>query len=426
MRLVWRIALGTVVLTCFASSALAQTPLTWQALRDRFRATNPLLQAGAIGVDESRATEITAFLRPNPSWALTWDQIGNTQSGTPFSASNLITSFSYLHEREHQRELRRDSAEGATAIASSTQADLDRTLVFVLRSAFVQVLQAKAFRTLAETNLSNYDQVLTVSRDRFRSGDIAQIDLDRLELQRVTYESDVQTADVNLRSAKIQLLRLLNDQTTPIEQFDVDGPFDFTQPTLVLDDLHRIAFGDRPDLRAAQQAIDKAKIDHRLAVANGAANPIFNADAGFPSISQAFLSYQPPLRQYVGVSIGVPLRVFDRNQGEKLRTTLDVTRNERLADVARMQVFADVDTAYEAVQSTVALLLPYRNQYLAQATRVRDTVQFSYQRGGASLVDFLQAQQEYRSVQISYVNLTAAYLNAVNQLNEAVGQEVIP
>jgi outer membrane protein, heavy metal efflux system len=426
MRLVWRICLGIAVLTCVATSASAQTPLTWQTVRDRFRATNPLLQAGAIGVDESRATEITAFLRPNPLWSLTWDQIGNTQTGTPFSASNLITSFSYLHEREHQRDLRRDSAEAATAVAASTQSDLDRTLVFILRGAFVQVLQAKAFRTLAENSLSNYDQVLAVSRDRFRAGDIAQIDLDRLELQRVTYESDVQTADVNLRSAKIQLLRLLNDQTTPIDQFDVDGPFDFAQPALSLDDLHRIAFDDRPDLRAAQQAIDKAKADHRLAVANGAANPIFNLDAGFPAISQAFLSYQPPLREYVGVSVGVPLRVFDRNQGEKLRSMLDVTRNERLADVARMQVFADVDTAYEAVQSTVALLRPYRDQYLAQATRVRDTVQFSYQRGGVSLVDFLQAQQEYRSVQVSYVNLTAAYLNAVNQLNEAVGQEVIP
>jgi outer membrane protein, heavy metal efflux system len=213
MRLVWRIFLGIAVLTSMATSASAQTPLTWQTVRDRFRATNPLLQAGAIGVDESRAAEITAFLRPNPLWSLTWDQIGNTQSGTPFSASNLITSFSYLHEREHQRELRRDSAEAATAVAASTQGDLDRTLVFILRGAFVQVLQAKAFRTLAENSLSNYDQVLAVSRDRFRSGDIAQIDLDRLELQRVTYESDVQTADVNLRSAKLQLLRLLNDQT---------------------------------------------------------------------------------------------------------------------------------------------------------------------------------------------------------------------
>jgi outer membrane protein, heavy metal efflux system len=426
MRLVWRICLGIVVLTCFASSAIAQTPLTWQSLRDRFRATNPLLQAGAIGVEELRAAEITAFLRPNPLWSLTYDQVGNTQAGTPFSASNLVTDFSYLHERQHQRELRRDSAQAATTIASSTQGDLDRTLVYVLRAAFVQVLQAKAFRTLAENSLSNYDQVLAVSRDRFQSGDIAQIDLDRLDLQRVTYESDVQTADVNLRSAKIQLLRLLNDHTTPIDQFDVEGPFDFAAPVLSLDQLHGLALSGRPDLRAAQQSMDKARTDHQLALANGAANPTLSVDAGFPSISQAFLSYQPPLRQYVGVSVGVPLRVFDRNQGEKLRTMLDVTRNERLADAARMQVFADVDTAFEAVRSTVTLLRPYRDQYLAQATRVRDTVQFSYQRGGASLVDFLQAQQEYRSVQVSYVNLTAAYLNAVNQLNESVGQEVIP
>ena len=149
-------------------------------------------------------------------------------------------------------------------------------------------------------------------------------------------------------------------------------------------------------------------------------------DAGFPSISQAFLSYQPPLRQYVGVSVGVPLRIFDSNQGEKLRTEIEITRNARLADAARLQVFGDVDTAYATVMSTVALLQPYKDRYLDQATRVRDTVRFSYQRGATSLVEFLQSQQEYRTVQVSHVNLIAAFLNAVNQLNEAVGQEVIP
>jgi cobalt-zinc-cadmium efflux system outer membrane protein len=268
--------------------------------------------------------------------------------------------------------------------------------------------------------------MLSLSRDRLQAGDIAQIDLDRLQLQRVTYESDVQTAEVNLRTARIQLLRLLNDQTTPVEQFDISGPFDFVAPPQSLADLRRTALDVRPDLRAALQAVDKAKIDHRLAFANGSVDPTISVDAGFPSISQAFLSYQPPLRQYVGVSVGVPLRIFDRNQGEKLRTELDVARTERLVDAARHQVFGDVDTAYAMVMSTVALLQPYKDRYLAQATRVRDTVQFSYQRGGASLVEFLQSQQEYRTVQISYVNLVAAFLNAVNQLNGAVGQEVIP
>jgi cobalt-zinc-cadmium efflux system outer membrane protein len=409
-----------------AAQVTAQTALTWREIADRFRATNPTLRAGQIGIDESRAAEITAYLRPNPQWSLTLDQIGNTADATVFSASNLLTTFSYLHERGNKRELRRDSAQAATTIAASAQADLDRNLTFTLRSAFIQVLQAKAFRSLARDNLASYDQVLELSRNRFRAGDIAQIDLDRLELQRVNYQSDVQTAEVNLRTAKIQLLRLLNDQTTPVDQFDVSGPYDFLAPSRSVEELRRIALDVRPDLRAALQAVDKARTDHQLAVAIGSTDTTFSLDAAFPSISQAYASYSPPLRQYFGVSVGVPLRVFDRNQGERLRTELDISRTEKLADAARLQVFGDVDTAYATVTSTVALLQPYKDQYLEEATRVRDTVQFSYQRGGASLVEFLQSEQEYRTLQIAYLNLVAAFLNGVNQLNLAVGQEVIP
>ena len=432
MRSRWRHVLaGIIGVSGLTSSAVAQTTLSWPEIRDRFRATNPTLQAGQIGIDESKAAEMTAFLRPNPQCALTFDQIGHTVTsadtpGNALSAATLFGNCGYLHEREHKRELRRDSADGATSIAQSGQADLERNLILTLRSAFVQVLQAKAFRTLAQDNLTSYDQVLSLSRDRLQAGDIAQIDLDRLQLQRVTYESDVQTADVNLRTARIQLLRLLNDQTTPIDQFDVSGPFEFMAPSQSLEEFRRIALDGRPDLRAALEAVDKARTDHRLAIANGSADPTITVDAGFPSISQAWQGYAPPLRQYVGIGVAVPVRLFDRNQGERLRTELEIARSERLADAAKLQVFGDVDTAYATVMSTVALLRPYKDRYLDQATRVRDTVTFSYQRGGISLVDFLQAQQEYRAVQISYVNLIATFLNAVNQLNFAVGREVIP
>jgi cobalt-zinc-cadmium efflux system outer membrane protein len=425
MRLVWRGCIGCVLVGCLAADGAAQTRLTWPEVRARFEANNPTLQAGQIGIGESKAAEITAYLRPNPQWSVTADQIGHNDNGRPFDDLLTSTSVSYLHERQHKRELRRDSAQGTTGIAESGQADLERNLIFTLRGAFVQMLQAKAFRALAQDNLAAYDQLLALSRDRLQAGDIAQIDLDRLQLQRVSYESDVQTAEVNLRTAKIQLLRVLNDQT-PVEQFDVEGPFDFVPPTQTLDQLRRIALDTRPDLKAAVQAIEKAKTDHRLAMANGSTDPTIAVDAGFPSFSAVYASYAPPLFQYVGLNVSMPLRLFDRNQGEKLRTQLDIGRNEKLTEAARLQVFSDVDSAYATVVSSVALLQPYKATYLDQATRVRDTMTFSYQRGGASLLDFLQAQQEYRSVQIGYVNLIAAFLNAVNQLNLAIGQEVIP
>ncbi len=294
----------------------AQKALTWDEVRTRFEANNPTLRAGQIGVEESKAQEITAYLRPNPQVSLGVDQVGNTAQGSPFSAATLTSTANYLHERRHKRELRLESAEKATGIAVSSQADLERSLLFNLRSAFVGTLQAKEVLRVATDNLAYWDQALKISRDRFQAGDIAQIDLDRLELQRVQYESDVQTAEVNLRTAKIQLLMLLNDRT-PIDQFDVLGLFEYNDHLAPLDEFRTIALETRPDLKAALQSVDKAKTDYRLAAANGSTDPTINFDAGFPSISQAYLSYQPPLREYVGLGVSIPLRIFDRNQGEK-------------------------------------------------------------------------------------------------------------
>jgi cobalt-zinc-cadmium efflux system outer membrane protein len=408
-------------LTLFLPAALtasAQQTLTWEQIRLRFEQNNPTLLAGKLNIDESRAQEITAHLRPNPSLALDVDQINPFNGGPAHgTAGDLLTtaSVSYLLERQNKRQLRLESAQKETAITVSNQDDLERNLLFNLRGAFVQTLQAKAVLIVARDNLEYYDHVLGISRDRFNAGDIARVDLDRLELQRVQYESDLQTAEVNFRTAKIQLLTLLNDRT-PVEGFDVSGPFDFKEEIAPLDDFRKIALDSRPDLRAAVQAVDKAKADHKLAIANGSTDPTLGFDVG----------RNPPIDQYIGFNVSFPLRIFDRNQGEKLRTKLDIDRNQRLVDAAQAQVFSDVDSAYATLNSNVILLRPYKAKYLEQAIRVRDTIAFSYQHGGASLLDFLSAQGEYRTVQLAYVNLVGSYLSAASQLNLAVGREVIP
>jgi len=231
----------------------------------------------------------------------------------------------------------------------------------------------------------------------------------------VQYESDVQTAIVNLRTAKIQMLMLLNDRT-PVEQFDLVGVFDFNDQIDALDAYRQIALDNRPDLKAAIQAVDKAHTDYKLAVANGSTDPTFSVDVG----------RNPPIDFYFGVGVEFPLRIFDRNQGNKLHTKLDITRNEKLKDAAEAQVFSDVDSAYATLASNLTLLRPYKQKYLAQAVRVRDTILFSYQHGGASLLDFLNAESDYRSVQLNYVNLVGSYLTSAAQLNQAVGKEVMP
>ncbi len=404
------------------SCAGAQQALTWEQVKAKFEAANPTLKADEINVQEMKDEEITAYLRPNPQFTFSTD---GTQLAShngvwqPLSGTQFQPNVSYLHERQRKRELRLESAKEGTQIAGSQHEDLERNLIFNLRSVFIQTLQAKAVLELAQADLEYYDKIIEISRERFKAGAIGQIDLDRIELLRVQYESEIQTAIVNLRTSKIQLLQLLNDRT-PLDQFDLSGRFDFSDNMQPLDTYRQVALENRPDLRAALESVQQAVTNNKLAIANGSTDPTFGAWYTFnPSFNN------PNDQQTLGLNVSIPLRIFDRNQGEKKRTLIDIDRNRQLTAAARAQVFGDVDSAYEQVRGNVALLKPYRDKYKAQATRVRDTVTYAYQRGGASLMDFLNAQSDYRVVQLAYLQLVGAYMTSASQLNLAIGREEI-
>jgi len=408
---------------CLASIASAQPKAwTWPELRDRFTAGNPTLRSAQLGVDEAKDQEITAYLRPNPEYTFSTDGtqfLPHEGVYQPFAGTEFVNSLSYLKERGHKRSLRLEAAKANTDVTASERDDQQRNLLFNLRNAFVSALQQKAILEVARENLAYYDRTLQVNRLRYKAGDIAQVDLDRLELQRIQFESDVLTAETNLRTAKIQLLMLLNERA-PVDQFDITGTFDFHENLMPLEELRTAALATRPDLQAAIKSIEMAKANHQLAIANGKSDLTF---AGWWTHNGSFNN--PQAINTLGASFSIPLRIFDRNQGEKARTEVDIRRNQRLEEATRAQVFNDVDSAYVALNNNLALLRPYKSSYLALASRIRDNVSFSYQHGGASLLDFLNAQNDYRTVQLNYVNLVGAYLTAASQLNLAVGKEVI-
>jgi cobalt-zinc-cadmium efflux system outer membrane protein len=422
-----RATLSVLIAGCISHGILmqcasAQVSYSWQQVKDKFESTNPTLKAAQLSIDESKAAEITAYLRPNPDLTLLMDGTQLAPSlgvYRPLSGTDYSPSVSYLHEREHKRELRLEGAKKSTDIAISSYQDQERGLVFNLRNAFVQVLQAKAFLDNAKLNLTYWDRELEVSGTRLRAGDIAQVDMNRLVLQRVQFESDFETAMVNLRTAKIQLLMLLNDRT-PIEQFDVTGPYEFSENLMPLEQFHGLALSSRPDLKVAIQNVELAKNAHQLAVSNGSTDPTYSVwYTKNPSFSNPFDN------QTIGFSISIPLRIFDRNQGEKERTEIDIRRNQRLQDAASAQVFSDVDSAYVTILSTVNLLRPYKETYLKLAGDVRDTMALAYKNGGASFLDYLDAEKAFRDTKLAYLNLIGSYLTATAQMNQAVGREVM-
>ena len=166
-QMLWRCS-ALFVLLCCCAKAGAQQALTWEQVRARFEQSNPTLLADKLNIDESKAQEITAFLRPNPTLTLSADgtQIAPSHGvWEPFAGTFESSQISYLLERRHKRDLRLQSQQKATLIAESTHADLERTLLFNLRSAFVSILQAKAVLQLATADLEYYDQVLEKSAD---------------------------------------------------------------------------------------------------------------------------------------------------------------------------------------------------------------------------------------------------------------------
>ncbi len=409
----WR-ALGVLV-SALAVPATAQTALRWEQVLERFQRNNPALLAGQTNVDETRANEITAGLRPNPQVSLTIDQWSffHTDPFRPFGNSQTIGSVTQLIERQHKRQLRVESASLATSMAGTDQADAQRLLVFTLRDAFVRLLQAKSVLELAEDNIKYYDQVIALNKRRFDAGDLARVDFDRISLQRAQFESDLENAKVSLRTARITLLSMMNEKT-PVNSFDVAGLFDFGEKILLPEEMHQITLDARGDIRSADTGIRKAQVDNHLAWANGSWDPSLGGD---------YTRVGPG--NTLGIAVSVPLRLFDRNQGEKARTVIEIKRSQQFREAVVNGAFRDIDTAYAQVESVRAVLRPYRDTYLPQAARVRESVSYAYANGGASLLDFLDAQKAYRDTQLNYRNLIGSYLAAVNQLNLAVGREVL-
>lgn len=400
----------------FCGGAFAQKALSWEEVRERFRQNNPALLAGQTFVEESKAVEVTAGLRPNPQLSFIADQfrVFNPNPLVPFQNAQITPVLSQLFERRNKRHLRVASARFATSIAATDLADQERQLTFNLRDAFNRILQAKSLLQLAQDNLVYYDKVIAVNRERYKAGDISQVDLMRVELQRVQFASDLLNAQVNLRTAKIALLSLMNERR-PVDSFDVAGDFGFKESILLMDELRQMALDSRPDLQSATTAVDKARNDHQLAWANGSTDP-----------NVSFEYQRTQQDNTAGIGVSFPIRIFDRNQGEKARTSLEMRRSAHLRQNMVAGIYRDVDSAAASVQSVLSLLKPYRDQYLKEAESIRDSVSFAYSRGAASLLDFLEAQKSYRDIELNYRNLIGGYLSSVNQLNLAVGREVLP
>jgi cobalt-zinc-cadmium efflux system outer membrane protein len=367
---------------------------------------NPSLMAQQAAMFATKAGETTAALRPNPRLNFLAEQF---RPGGSEQDAQYTVNVGQPIELGGKRQRRIDSARAATQVAAYQLDDLRRQITLQVKSAFAGVLIAREQLALADANLKTLDDTERIQRLRAQKGDISELELLRIQVQRFTFERDAADARQALAAARIAL-RTAAGSVNIAEDFEVAGDLGFKDISLDRMVLMRRALDNRPDLRAAEADRERARADHRLARAN----------AWWDITPQ--LEYQRigPDNTF-GFGFSLPIRIFDRNQGEIARTQAEITRVDAVREATALQLLAALDTDRETALTQRERVISLRDVYLPKATKARDTVEFAYRRGGQSLLDFLDAQRSYRETALAHLQALGAYLGALYQLEADVG-----
>jgi cobalt-zinc-cadmium efflux system outer membrane protein len=380
---------------------------------------NHALQAQRTMILQNQAQEITANLRPNP--VISWDsQFFPLFNPSEFNASYLENQaqfdfgIGYLFERGKKRQHRLAAAKDQTAVTRSQVSDDERQLIFNVSQQFVAAVLAKSTLEFAQENLESFRQTVDISEERFKAGDMSQGDLLKIKLQLFQFESDLAAARLAKSQALVALRQQLGFESVP-DNYDIEGELDFQPVKGSVEDLEALALRTRPDLQAAQLGVVAARSQEALAKANGKRD--LNASFAYTHTA--------------GISSGafffnIDLPIFDRNQGEIARTRYAITQAQEEQSEAAQQVLTDVVNAYQSLRMNEDIIRLYQGGYVEQAKESKDISEYSYKRGVASLLDYLDSERTYRANQLAYRQALAGYMTALEQMREAVGTRSLP
>jgi cobalt-zinc-cadmium efflux system outer membrane protein len=411
---------AAILLLC-VGTGLGQnaTLITLDQAVDLALAQSPSIKAQRTLILQNQAQEITANLRPNPTLSAD-SQFIPFFSPQDFSGTNLDQTqqfdigIGYLFERGHKRQRRLQAARDATAVTRAQVADAERTLAFNVGQQFVSVLLAESTLQFALEDLKSFQQTVDISEIQYKAGYISEGDYLKIKLQLLQFQTDVSSAKLAKVQALVALRELLGYNTVPAN-FDVVGDLSYQALKARVEDLQAKALQERPDLRAAELGITAAQSQIQLAKANAKVD--VNGSYDFSHVSG---------ESTASLFASVELPVFNRNQGEIARTGFALSQAQLQELAASDTVLSDVSTAYETARSNEEVVQLYVGGYLKEAQDSRDISEYAYKRGAASLLDYLDAERSYRSVELAYRQALASYMTALEQLKQSVGTRSLP
>jgi cobalt-zinc-cadmium efflux system outer membrane protein len=383
---------------------------------------NLTLLAERYNVPVAQARIVTARLRPNPVLSLGADHV--PWAGTTYTVQNQAGPPEYsvrtdfLFERGGKRGSRIAVAESARTVAELQFLDTLRTVILEAQSAFIETLQAKASLALAHENQGALSNLVEINGHRVRAGDLARVELTRVQLAELQFENTVRQSELRLKTAQLHLQLAMGRPSTPVpNNLDVTGSYRRTPLTSSLHDLIGEAEQRRPDLSALRQDQARSQADIRLQLAQGKVDYTlgseFRRQQGLAGRGSS-----------LGLFVQTNLPIFNRNQGE-----IERSRQEQLQVAAKLRALVanietEVQVAFSQYITARDAVDRIETQMLNKARDVRETTEYSYKRGEASLVEFLDAQRAYNETMQTYNDAEADLARSLYTIDSVIGKSV--
>ncbi|HET9218124.1 MAG TPA: TolC family protein [Terriglobia bacterium] len=410
-----------ILLTCSAvlwlsrEAAAQQQPLrlSLQSVVDTYIQNNLDLQAARYRLERVKADQIAARVRPNPALSVSAENLA-VSGPTPFSRLYEVGAvYTETFELGGKRELRTRAANATVTAAEAQFEDTMRRGVADVKRLYLDALLARYNVDVARENRQTFDELVQFNQTRFQEGAIPEVELIKVRLERVKFDSNAKQAEVGFRLATIRLLEKL--ATSVSSAAEIAGDLEFRGLTLDITALRQSALNDRSDIRLANAEVTAAR--ERLALERGRAKPDISPFAGYKRVgSDNTLLF----------GVNVPLKIRDKNEGEISRADTDLKIAEARLQLARNHALAEVESVYAGLQAARDLVETFQNELLKQADESRDITVSAYEEGGIELLPVLEAQRTRSEVRHAYFKTLFDYQASLVALELAVGREIQP
>jgi cobalt-zinc-cadmium efflux system outer membrane protein len=379
---------------------------------------NHSLLAARTTIVQNQALEVQANVRPNPTLFTDWEYlplsgVGGGLADYLHNSTEGDVGLSYMFERGQKRQHRLQAAQDTTAVSRSTVSDNERTLAFQVAQLYVNAQLADSTLDLARQDLKSFQTTLDISEHQFRVGAMAENDYLQLKLQMVQFQQDVEQAELSKAQALSDLRQQLGYESVPSE-YDIADVLEYRPVSATLVELQTKALDNRPDLKAAQLGITSANSQYELAKANGKQDVTLSGNYSHVNGISA-----------VTFSVSVPLPIFDRNQGTIAQTHVAIAQAREQQKLTNGQVLTDVRDAYEGLRSNDRVVKIFSEGAREIALKSRNISEYAFRRGAISMLDFLNAERQYRATELAYRQALAAYVTSLEQLRQAVGSRTL-